>query len=366
MNRIVNYVIIGIIVAAVAFLTWYFSKIVAYLLISAVLALMCKPLIAVLKKATVRGRRLPSWTCASIGLITVWTAFYAFFALFIPLVFGQAQQLASVDLNEVVNSLTTPLNRFEGFINTTFRGAEFSFNDFFSGKISTALNSTLLSDSFGSITNLVVSLAVAVFSISFITFFFMKEESLFIDGMVILFPARYESGIRHAWSSATRLLARYFIGVIIDMLCVMTVLTVGHTFVAGLGLKTALIIGLIAGILNVIPYVGPLIAAGIGIVIGAAANVDMFDSGEIGGLVIRMLIVFATMKILDDIFFQPYIFANSVKAHPLEIFLLILLAGSLAGIGGMLLAIPAYTVLRVFAKEFFNRFRVVQKLTENL
>ncbi|HNV51901.1 MAG TPA: AI-2E family transporter, partial [Tenuifilaceae bacterium] len=57
---------------------------------------------------------------------------------------------------------------------------------------------------------------------------------------------------------------------------------------------------------------------------------------------------------------------NSVKAHPLEIFIVLLIAGSVAGILGMLLAIPCYTVIRVFAKEFFNNFRVVQKLTEKI
>lgn len=366
MNKITNYIIICVIIAVVVFLAWYFRSIVTYILISAVLALICKPLIAVLKKVTVRGRHLPSWVCATIGLAIIWTGFYMLFALFIPLVFGQAQQLASVDLNEVVNTLTKPLDRFEKFINSTFSSADFSFDSFISGQISPSFDSSLLIDSFGSMTNMVASLAAAIFSISFITFFFIKEENLFIDGIVIMFSAKYEPGIRHAWNSSTHLLARYFIGVIIDMLCVMIVLTIGHTFISGLHFKTALMIGLIAGILNVIPYVGPLIAAGIGIVIGVATNVDLFSSGAIGGMVVRMLIVFAGMKLLDDIIFQPYIFANSVKAHPLEIFLLILVAGSMAGVGGMLIAIPAYTVLRVFAKEFLNRFRVVQKLTENI
>ena len=69
---------------------------------------------------------------------------------------------------------------------------------------------------------------------------------------------------------------------------------------------------------------------------------------------------------LDNLVLQPIIYSNSVKAHPLEIFLVILIAGSLAGIVGMLFAIPGYTVLRILAKEFFNEFRVVQSLTKNL
>ena len=55
-----------------------------------------------------------------------------------------------------------------------------------------------------------------------------------------------------------------------------------------------------------------------------------------------------------------------MKAHPLEVFLVILIAGNVAGITGMLLAIPSYTVLRVLAKEFFSEFALVQKLTQNI
>ena len=72
------------------------------------------------------------------------------------------------------------------------------------------------------------------------------------------------------------------------------------------------------------------------------------------------------LKGLDDFVLQPTLYSERVKAHPLEIFLVILIAGSLAGILGMLLAIPSYTVLRVFAKEFFSQFRLVRKLTEKI
>jgi predicted PurR-regulated permease PerM len=83
-------------------------------------------------------------------------------------------------------------------------------------------------------------------------------------------------------------------------------------------------------------------------------------------LELKLLLVFFAVQVIDMVFLQPAIYSNSVKAHPLEIFLVILLAGSLAGVLGMLIAIPTYTVLRVFAKEFFNNFRVVQKLTEKI
>lgn len=82
-----------------------------------------------------------------------------------------------------------------------------------------------------------------------------------------------------------------------------------------------------------------------------------------------MLVIAGTLLVIkgfDDFVLQPALYSERVKAHPLEIFLVILIAGSLAGIVGMLLAIPSYTVLRVFAKEFFSQFRLVRKLTEKI
>jgi predicted PurR-regulated permease PerM len=293
---------------------------------------------------------------------------YLFFSFFIPLIASHAKALTNMNINEVVVLLTDPFIQLEKFIQETFSNSEFSFNAMLFDKISPIFDSSVILQYFGSITDLIVSIAIAIFAVSFITFFFMKEDNLFIEGVVIFFSAQYEQGIRHAWDNATKLLMRYFIGVFLDMICVMTVLTVGLKFIVGLDFSTAALLGFVAGILNVIPYVGPLIAAAISIVVVIAnTGIEIFSSSEeYSGIFLKTIGVFIAMKILDDTIFQPYIFANSIKAHPLEIFLLILIAGNFAGIVGMLIAIPTYTIFRVFAKEFLNRFRVVQKITEKI
>ena len=83
-------------------------------------------------------------------------------------------------------------------------------------------------------------------------------------------------------------------------------------------------------------------------------------------LIFNMILVEAVTHLIDNIVFQPIIFSNSVKAHPLEIFIVVLVAGFAAGIPGMLLGIPAYTVIRVFAREFFYGFKAVQRITSSL
>jgi hypothetical protein len=79
-----------------------------------------------------------------------------------------------------------------------------------------------------------------------------------------------------------------------------------------------------------------------------------------------MILVEAITHLIDNVVFQPVIFSNSVRAHPLEIFVVILAAGFAEGIPGMILGIPTYTVIRVFAREFFYNFKAVQKITSGL
>jgi FAD synthase len=119
----------------------------------------------------------------------------------------------------------------------------------------------------------------------------------------------------------------------------------------------------VMGVMNVVPYAGPLIGGVISVLVGVISPIGAMGVGHTILIIIAVLLV---IKGLDDFMLQPTLYSERVKAHPLEIFLVILIAGSLAGILGMLLAIPSYTVIRVFAKEFFSQFSLVRKLTEKI
>ena len=73
-----------------------------------------------------------------------------------------------------------------------------------------------------------------------------------------------------------------------------------------------------------------------------------------------------TAQLIDNFIYQPVIYSTSIKAHPLEIFIVFLMAGHLGGTIGMLVAIPAYTVVRVMAFRFFYRFKPIQRLNPDL
>jgi predicted PurR-regulated permease PerM len=124
----------------------------------------------------------------------------------------------------------------------------------------------------------------------------------------------------------------------------------------------ALIIGLIMGIFNVIPYAGPLIGAFLSLCIAVISPID----GDMLHTAVVLCATIMSVKVVDDFIIQPTVYSDRVQAHPLEVFLCILIAGSVAGVWGMLLAIPLYTVLRVFAREFFSEYSLVQKLTSQM
>jgi predicted PurR-regulated permease PerM len=178
-------------------------------------------------------------------------------------------------------------------------------------------------------------------------------------------PDKYVDNVTRALYSVKRLLTRYFIGIVIQSTCIMILITIGMT-IAGIDFQQALVMGLILGILNVIPYVGPWIGLFIAIIMGVASHINQDFPTVVIPLVTYMIIVEAITHLIDNVLLQPVIFSNSVKAHPLEIFIVVLAAGFAAGVPGMILGIPAYTVLRVFAREFFYNFKAVQKITSSL
>jgi predicted PurR-regulated permease PerM len=178
-------------------------------------------------------------------------------------------------------------------------------------------------------------------------------------------PDKYTENFSRALYSIKNLLTRYFIGIMIQSTCIMIMVDVGMTL-AGIEFQQALVMGLIVGILNVIPYVGPWLGFFIAVTMGVASHITQDIATVVSPLVFYMTLVIAITQFTDNVVFQPVIFSNSVRAHPLEIFIVVLAAGFAAGIPGMILGIPGYTVVRVFAREFFYNFKAVQKITSGL
>jgi len=290
-----------------------------------------------------------------------------FFSIFIPLVTTQLNYFSTIDSEKIVMLIEGPIKKIE----TLFRifnkdiSNELSIQDYIITKVAGVLNINMIQNFLGSIMGTLGNLIIGLFSITFITFFFLKDQHLFFESILMWVPDKYVDNVTRALYSIKRLLTRYFIGIIIQSTCIMTLITIGMT-IAGIDFQQALVMGLILGILNVIPYVGPWLGLFIAIIMGVASHINQDFTTVVIPLVTYMIIVEVITHLIDNVVFQPVIFSNSVRAHPLEIFVVVLAAGFAAGIPGMILGIPAYTVMRVFAREFFYNFKAVQKITSSL
>ncbi len=356
--------LVGLSIAAfVCFLVWYFSSVVVYVLVSAVLAVMCRPLVAWLIRLKIQKRSLPRWFAALLALFTIWIVFGLLCLLFIPLIGDKVMLLSKIDYASVLVSVEEPIHHIQQLLQ---RFAVLQEGTSLREAIVTALQSVVdlstLNSAVTSVVGFLGSLVIAFFSISFITFFFMKEDDLFFSMVRALFPERHKENVTRALNSVTRLLSRYFAGLLAESCVLMLTITLVMVLF-GMKVQDSAFIGLIMGVMNVIPYAGPLMGGVMSVFMGIVSPIE---GATIGHTVAVIICSILTIKGVDDFIIQPTIYSDRVNAHPLEVFIVILLAGSLAGIWGMLLAIPSYTVLRVFAKEFFSQVSLVQKLTQQI
>jgi predicted PurR-regulated permease PerM len=346
---------------------WFFREIVVYILVSGVLSIMGRPLVDIMCRIKIWKWHFPRSLSALITLLIIWGIIVLFFYIFIPLVAGQITQFSTIDTNKLVQLIEVPIKKIEGIImalNQDFT-EEGSIRAYIASKVAGVLNINVIQNFIGDVASILGNTIIAIFSITFITFFFLKDQHLFFETILMWVPDKYVDNVNRALNSIKILLTRYFIGIIIQSTCIMILITIGMTIV-GIDFQQALVMGLILGIINVIPYVGPWLGLFIAIIMGVASHMDQDFNAVVIPLVFYMFLVEAIVHTIDNVILQPVIFSNSVKAHPLEIFIVVLAAGFAAGIPGMILGIPAYTVLRVLAREFFYNFKAVRRITSSL
>jgi len=346
---------------------WYFRNIVAYILVSGVFSIMGRPLVDLFCKIKIRIWSFPRSLAALLTLLIIWGVIILLFVIFVPLVTRQIDYFSSIDSSKIVQIASGPIDKVEHLLRSINKNIskDLSIQNYIADKVAGILNINMIQNFIGSLFSILGNVIVAIFSITFITFFFLKDQRLFFESILMWVPDKYVDSFTRALYSIKKLLTRYFIGIVIQSTCIMILVTIGMT-IAGIDVQQALVMGLIIGILNVIPYAGPWIGLAIAITMGIASHITQDFTAVVVPLVYYMFLVEAITHLIDNIVFQPIIFSSSVRAHPLEIFIVVLAAGFAAGIPGMILGIPAYTVMRVFAREFFYNFKAVQKITSGL
>ena len=350
--------------AIIAVLCWYFRSVLIYIIVAFVISLIGQPVFRTLKQITIKGRSAPDWLLSAFTLVSIILIIALIVTQVIPIVSGIVRD--ALAMNNSITFDRDMLDRFNAWIISMFPdvGRDFDIVTFSLGKLKDLTSFSGVSNILGSVASIVASTVIGVFSIVFISFFFIKDEALFGKIVGALVPDRIEESVGKTILDIEMLLSRYFVGLTIEVMGVMLLDFLGLWLIARIGVNYAIGIAFIAGILNVIPYVGPLIGDVIGIRLclilkyGAGVGLDV-------NVWIFILIVFAIMQgtqFVDNFIYQPLIYSTSIRANPLEIFIVLLIAGHVGGVVGMLVAIPSYTVIRVIASRFFYKYKPVRRL----
>ncbi|GAB4412460.1 MAG: AI-2E family transporter [Bacteroidia bacterium] len=345
-------------------LAWKFAAILTYVFAAAVISLVARPLLKLLDRVRIRRRPLPDWLTAIVAMLVLVGGAMLLLSMLIPPVLQQAQELEQIDVDAIAQGLEEPLTIVEGLLHTYgIAASDVSIESYIQEKVVSVIGATRLSSLAGAIVGFTGDLFIGLFSVLFISFFFLKERTLLHDIVQVVTPDAYLDKVNNIFDTAKPLLTRYFAGLLLEVLLVGLLVALGLSLV---GVRNALVIGFLAGLFNVIPYLGPLIGGALAVVLSLLGGLHLDFYTAMLPMVGKVLVVILIVQLIDNFVFQPLIYSNSVKAHPLEIFLVILMAGTLAGVGGMILAIPVYTLFRVVARAFFNQFKIIQSLTQSL
>lgn len=345
-------------------LCWIFRTIIAYLIISVVIGFIGDPVVELLRKVRIGRFRLPTWFCALFTLSLLISLFVGFFWLLGPVIASEIEVIMNMDIDSASIALNEKLQSFSLWLDNL--GLEFDAVSLYETAMESAqslLSLDTVKDTLNSVFGFLTSLSAAVFSVLFISFFFLKDGSLFHKIVFTLTPDKYMEKVKNILIRSHKLLTRYFVGVFLQTLIMMIMLGLGLFL---FGVENAFIIAVFGGLVNVIPYLGPFLSIAFGLFIGLTTGLSIDPEMSLTNLGLKIIGVHMVALTIDAFLVQPLILGNSVKAHPLEIFIVILAAGTVGGILGMVLALPLYSILRIVASEFFAQFKIVESLTRRI
>jgi predicted PurR-regulated permease PerM len=349
---------------ALAGLVYYFSDIVTYFLLAWVLSLLGRPpMVFIMRYGRIGRFRIGQSGAALLTILLFFGVLTGLLFLFVPTIVAQARHLASVDYQVLGEKLRVPFASLDAQLHQL---GLLKINESLAIKVQEIsgdwIKPTLLGDFLGSFLGVAGNLVLTITATTFILFFFLQDSRMFEEILHALVPNDLEPKVRHALDDSSALLTRYFGGLLIQMGAFATMIT-GLLLI--MGAPNALLIGAFGGLLNVVPYLGPILGQIFGCFIMLSFGIEL-EFALLWPMLAKVVIAFAVTQFIDNNILMPTIFSNSVKAHPLEIFIVTLMAAKLGGVLGMVIGIPVYTVLRVIARVFFSEFKVVQRWTEQM
>ncbi|BDD03414.1 AI-2E family transporter [Aureibacter tunicatorum] len=340
----------------IVFMAWYFSNIFAYVIISVVISTILRPLTNYLNQINFFKLRIPRPLAVLLSFLAMILVLSIFVFLFVPLISDQIEVLSTLDYDNLIVDVFKPLEKLEDFlIENSLTDSEMGF------LVEGARQKTIdmfKNINFSNLLNGVVSVTgsffVGALAVIFITFFLLLENGLLRNLIVKLIPNEYFEMTIEAFTMIESLLSNYLLGILFQMFSIFSIASVGLSI---FGVNYALTIALFAALANLIPYLGPILGATFGIIVGLSTVTDLSTANDYLFLMLKVASVFGVVQLTDNIVLQPVIFSKSVKAHPLEIFIVIFAGANVGGVLGMIAAIPVYTILRVAVLEIRKGYK---------
>ncbi len=346
-------------ICLLAYLLWLVRFVLIYLVISAVIAIIGKPIVDTLSGNKWKRIKLNRNLAAAITLLLMVSITGGILSIFVPALMHELSLLSEINTEEVLNELNKNIKEVDFLFkdkNTTEKPAD---ENMMRDALLNIINFNNITDTFTSLLSGLGNLVFALFSILFISFFFMREKFLFRNIILAFVPDQYEESVLKVAPRLKKNLGRYFAGLLFQISIITTLISIGVSII---GLKNTIVIGFFAGLINVIPYLGPIIGMAFGLVLGLSQNLSGEVNADTLTLALLIVTVFGSVQLIDNFILQPVIFSNSINAHPLEIFIVISFAASFAGITGMIVAVPTYSVIRLLAIEFFPNVKFISRL----
>lgn len=355
-----NGILRAVFTIAIIYFVFYFlgliQPVLVYLLISLLLTLIGTPIVQFFRRRLKFNNLFATITTLAFFIMII----AGFIMMFVPLIIAQGQNLSLLNTASIETSIRALIEEISVWLDSHGFDSDKLIKD---SDLTSKLNFSFIPNFLNYILGTISSFGIGLASVLFITFFFLKDRAMFIRGTKRIIPPSQEDKILNSIDKTNKLLSRYFIGLLLQLFVVFILYVIVLLI---FGINDAFVIAFICAVLNIIPYIGPLIAsvlaAGLTMLSGLGAD---FQS-EILPTTIYILIGFWVVQVIDNNLSQPLIFSTSVKSHPLEIFLVILIAGFIFGIMGMVIAVPLYTMLKVIAKEFFPDNRVIKQFTKHI
>lgn len=348
-------------VLALLLFGYLFLKVVIYLIISLVLFLLGYPVTHRLEKIKFGKFRLPDSIAALCTLILFIGIITSLFMLIIPPLADQLNFISGLNFYDVLHNL---LNQYPGIKSLLLKfGNENDLKESASAHLAQLINSSTISSAVNNLFSYLGTITGGTLCVLFITFFLLKDENLVRQSLITLTPSGMEKEMRDILRTSKKMLSKYFTALFLDMFIVGILVMACMSF---FGISNALLIACVAALLNVIPYIGSVITMIIAIFLGVSSCISSGNYDMIGPTVNTIFFCLLSINLIDGFLIQPFLFSSSVKAHPLEIFLVTLMAASIGGVPGMIVALPVYTLIRIVAKEFLTHLKFFRKISETI